>query len=121
MWPLDTRKIMEMYAQPLDMVNSPFAFPRLPPKANPPLGISSAGKIKDSIVHDSDLMMSRLSDYQTMFQKYASGLFNLTPNRFMPGHPMHMKMQASNSMEDENQRLRKEISDLKSELRAKKK
>lgn len=121
MWPLDARRIMELYGQPLDMINSPFAFPRLPPLANPPLGISSAGKIKDQIIHDSDMMMGRLSDYHVMFQRYAAGLFNLAPNRFMPGHPLHKKIQAVDSVEEENQRLLKENSKMKAEQTKEKK
>lgn len=121
MWYFDARRIMENYGQPLDMVNSPFAFPRLPPRANPPLGIASAGKIKDQIVHDSNMMMGRLSGYHTMFQRYASGLFNLTPSGFMPGHPMHAKMQSIDTLREENERLRQENLALKSDLGKEKK
>jgi hypothetical protein len=121
MWYFDARKMMETFGQPLDMINSPFAFPRLPPRANPPAGIANAGRIKDQIVHDSDMMMSRLSGYHTMFQRYASGLFNLTPNGFMPGHPMHSKMQSVDMLREENEKLRQENISLKSDLGKEKK
>lgn len=116
MWPLDARRIMDLYGQPFDMITSPFAFPRLPPRASPPLGISSAGKTKDKIIRDSDMMMGRLSEYHTLFQKYAAGLFNLAPSRFMPGHPMQMKMHVVDFLEEENERLRKENTNLKSDI-----
>jgi hypothetical protein len=121
MWHYDVRKIMETFGQPIDMINSPFAFPRLPPRVNPPLGISSAGKIKDQIVQDTDLMMGRLSGYHNMFQRYTSGLFNLTPNGFMPGHPMHTKMQTVDKLREEIESLRKENLTLKSDLSKEKK
>ncbi len=113
MWPIDHRKILELYGQQFDMINSPFAFPRLPPRANPPLGISNTSKIKENIVKDSEAMMSRLSAHHIAFQQYAAGLFNLSPNRLVPGHPMHSKMQTMESMEEENSRLRNENAALK--------
>lgn len=121
MWPYDVRKLIETFGQPVDLFNSPFAFPRLPPRVNPHLGISGSGKIKDQIVQDNDLMMSRLSGYHTMFQRYASGLFNLAPNGFMPGHPMHLKMQTVEKLKEENESLRKENLTLKSDLGKEKK
>ena len=121
MWHYDARKLMETLGQPMDMINSPFAFPRLPPRANLPLGLSSAGKIKDQIVQDTDFMMSRLSGYHTMFQRYASGLFNFTPNGFMPGHPMHPNMESVDKLKEENESLRKENLTLKSDLGKEKK
>ena len=109
MWDyLHAKRMFDMFNQPIDLINSPFAFPRLPPRANPPLGISNTGRIKDSIVNDKNSMMSRLFGYHQMFQLYASGLFNLSPSRFVPGHPMNMKAQEVDSVLEENERLRKE-------------
>ena len=121
MWYFDTKRIMETFGQQFDMVNSPFAFPRLPPRANPPLGIANAGRIKNQIVHDSDMMMGRLTGYHTMFQRYAAGLFNMTPNTFIPGHPMHTKMQSVDALKEENEKLRQENFSLKSNLGKEKK
>jgi len=121
MWYFDARRIMETFGQPFDMVNSPFAFPRLPPRANPPMGIANTGRIKDQIVHDSDMMMGKLTGYHTMFQRYAAGLFNMTPNAFMPGHPMHAKMQPVDTLKEENERLRQENLSLKAGLDKEKK
>jgi hypothetical protein len=123
MWDyLYSRRMLDMYSQPLDMINSPFAFPRLPSRANPPLGISGASRIKDSIVNDKNAMIGRLFDYHEMFQRYASGLFNLSPNRFVPGHPMNMKIQTIDMLQEENDRLKKENSTFKTtQTREKKK
>jgi len=121
MWPFDARRIMESIGQPFDMINSPFAFPRLPPRANPPTGISNTGRIKDQIVRDSDMMMGRLTGYHTMFQRHAAGLFNMTPNAFIPGHPMHARMQSVDTLREENEKLRQENLSLKSGLDKEKK
>lgn len=121
MWPYDVRKVMESFGHPIDMLNSPFAFPRLPPRANPPQGIASAAMVKDSIVQDTDMMMNRLSGHHTMFQRYAAGLFNMAPHRFMPGHPMHVATHTVDTLHEENERLRKENLALKSDLGKEKK
>ncbi len=121
MWPYDVRKMMETFGHPMDMMNSPFAFPRLPPRANPPQGIASAGMVKDRIVKDADMLTSKISAHHTMFQRYAAGLFNMTPNGFMPGHPMHATMQAVDTLAEENERLKKENLTLKSGLDKEKK
>lgn len=106
------RRALE-FGQSLDMTNSPFAFPRLPPRANSPFGIASTGKIKDNIVKDKDLMMNRLDSHHEMFQRYAAGLFNLTPGHLMPGHPVHTMKQTIEGLRDENEKLRQENSALK--------
>ncbi len=119
---LYVKRMLDLYGQPLDMINSPFAFPRLPPRANPQLGISNAGRIKDAIVCDKNAMMGRLFDHHEMFQRYASGLFNLSPGRFIPGHPMNVKIQAVDVLQEQNDRLRKENSAFKtSQTKEKKK
>ncbi|HEU5487938.1 MAG TPA: hypothetical protein VFV16_03850, partial [Candidatus Nitrosotalea sp.] len=84
-------------------------------------GIASAGMVKDRIVQDSDMMMNKLSGHHTMFQRYAAGLFNMTPNGFMPGHPMHATMKSVDTLTEENERLRKENLALKSDLGKEKK
>ncbi len=116
MWNADTKKMLEFYNQYQNMINSPFAFPRLPPIANHPRGISMTGKLKDNIVRDNSLMMERLSDFYTMFQQYAAGLFDLAPNQFGPSHPMHKGVNSVNSLQVENEQLKKENAVLKKDL-----
>jgi hypothetical protein len=112
---MDT-KMLEFYNRYQDMVNSPFAFPRLPPMAKHPRGISMTGKLKDSIVRDNSVMMERLSDFYTMFQQYAAGLFDLAPNQFGPSHPMYKGTNSLNALQVENEQLKKENIVLKKDL-----
>ncbi len=104
-----------------DMLNSLFAFPRLPPRANPPLGISNAGRIKDEIVNDKDLMMNKLHKHHEMFQHYASSLFNMSTSQFVPGHPMYARMQMIETLQEENKKLRQENFTLKTDKSKEKK
>jgi len=113
---MDAKRMIEYYNQYQDMINSPFAFPRLPPKTNHPLGISMTGKLKDSIVRDSTLTLERLSGFYTMFQQYAGGLFDLAPNQFGPSHPMYRETNSINALQIENEQLKKENSSLKKDL-----
>lgn len=106
------RRALEL-GHSIDMINSPFAFPRLPPRANSPLGISNAGRIKDTIVQDKDSMMNRLSSHQAMFQRYATGLFNLSPGPLQPTHPLQKMMNELDGLKEENTKLRNENSALK--------
>ncbi len=89
MWYFDVKQVLDLHLHIGEMLNSPFAFPRLPPRANPPLGISNVGKIKDSIIRDKDAMMEKLNANHAMFHRYAAGLFDMSTDRFSPGHPMH--------------------------------
>ena len=122
MWDyINAKKTFDLCHHPFDMINSPFAFPRIPPRANPQLGVSNMGKIKDIIVHDKDDMMRRLDDHHTMFQHYVSSLFNLSPSKFMPGHPMYAKIHAIETLQEENEVLRQENSVLKANHKKEKK
>ena len=116
MWNTDTKKMLEFYNQYQNMVNSPLAFPRLPPMKNHPRGITMTGKLKDNIVRDNSLMLERLSDFYTMFQQYAAGLFDLAPNQFGPSHPMHKGVNSINALQVENEQLKKENAVLKKDL-----
>lgn len=114
------RKALE-FGQSFDMINSAFAFPRLPPRANHPLGISNAGKIKDVIVQDKDAMMNRLNNHYEMFQRYAMGLFDLAPNQLASNHPMRQRLQMVDDLKKENEQLKHENSVLKANKNKEKK
>lgn len=123
MWNIDPKKMFEIYGLDVSMTNSPFAFPRLPPSiANRNIGISKASKLKDGIIHDNASMISKLFDFHIMFQQYASGLFDLAPtHQFGPGHPMHSQTNIVDSLQSENQQLKKENAVLKRDLEKHKK
>lgn len=108
--------MLEFYNQYQNMANSPFSFSRLPPMTNHPRGISMTSKLKDNIIRDNSLMLERLSDFYTMFQQYAAGLFDLAPNQFGPSHPMYKGTNSLNALQVENEQLKKENVVLKKDL-----
>ena len=115
--------MFEMYGFGASITNSPFAFPRLPPSVtNPNVGISKTSKLKDEIIRDNASMLARLFDFHTMFQQYATGLFDLAPsNQFKPGHPLYSKTSVIDTLQLENEQLKKENSVLKRDLKKHKK
>ena len=116
MWNIDPKRMFE-FGFDMNMINSPLAFPRLPPGVTNNIGISKASKLKDDIIHDNTSMFSRLFDFHTMFQQYASGLFDLAPlNQFGPSHPLHSKTNVIDSLQSENEQLKKENAALKHDL-----
>lgn len=123
MWNIDQKRMFEIYGLDQFMTNAPFAFPRLPPSvSNRTLGVSKTGKLKDDIIRDNASMLAKLFDFHTMFQQYASGLFDLAPsNQFGPGHPMHSKTNTIDSLHSENEQLKKENAVLKHDLEKHKK
>ena len=116
MWNVDAKKMLEFYMFNSDMINPSFAFPRLPPSVNHSVGISKTGKLKEDIIRDSATLLARLYDFQTMFQKHAEGLFDLAPNQFGPSHPLHLRTNHINSLQLENEQLKKENAVLKRDL-----
>jgi hypothetical protein len=120
---MDPKRMFDMYGLDPSMTNSPFAFPRLPSSVSShTLGVSKTGKLKDDIIRDNASMLARLFDFHTMFQQHASGLFDLAPsNQFGPGHPMHSKTNIIDSLQSENEQLKKENATLKRDLEKRKK
>lgn len=123
MWNIDQKRMFEIHGLDPSMTNSLFAFPRLPPSVtNRALGVSKTGKLKDEIIRDNASMLAKLFDFHTMFQQYASGLFDLAPsNQFGPGHPMNSKTNIVDSLQSENEQLKKENAVLKRDLEKHKK
>ena len=101
MWNTDLKRMFDIYGLDQSMANSLFAFPRLPPSvANRNAGISKTSKLKDDIIRNNASMLAKLFDFHTMFQQYASGLFDLAPShQFGPGHPMHSKTNIIDSLQ----------------------
>ena len=122
MWNIDPKKIYGFNWLDQSMMTSSLAFPRLPPSASHPHSLSKTGRLKEDIIRDNASMLAKLFDFHNSFQQYASGLFDLVPsNQFVPGHPLHSKMNSVATLETENEKLRKENAVLKQDLEKHKK
>lgn len=116
MFDMEIKRMMDFYGLTQDII-SPLAFPRLPPsRPNQISGLSKASKLKEDIIRDNASMLSKLYDFHIAFQHHAVGLFDLTPNQFGPGHPLHSKRESVNLLQAENEQLKNENAVLKRDL-----
>ncbi|MGI0082174.1 MAG: hypothetical protein ACREAG_02555 [Nitrosopumilaceae archaeon] len=114
---IEIKRMMDFYGLTPDMMNSPHAFPRLPPsRPNQNFGLSRASKLKENIIRDNASMLAKLYDFHTAFQHHAAGLFDLAPSQFGPGHPLHSKIGSINLLQAENEQLKNENAVLKRDL-----
>lgn len=96
------------------MLNSTFAFPRLPPSINHPLGLSKTSKLKDDVIKDNASMINQLNDFNSKHRQHVARLFDLSPG-FSPGHPLHF-ISTNDTIQLENEQLKKENIALKRDL-----
>ncbi len=97
-------------------------FPRFPPGISPPaLGAINQKRLKEKFFKDNASIITKLHDYNQMYQKLASGLFELAYPALPPGHPLYSRLESTVSLKSENDKLRKENIDLKKQLSTNKK
>ena len=92
-------------------------FPRYPPGiSNPTLGLMNQKRLKEKFFHEKASINSNLYDFNQTYQKFASGLFETAYPTVPPGHPLFSKFNSSQSLQNENDKLRKENMELKKQL-----
>ncbi len=92
-------------------------FPRFPPGISPPsLGVINQKRMKEKFFEDNASISTKLHDFNQMYQKFASGLFESAYPALPPGHPLYSKLKSTASLQNENDSLRKENMDLKKQL-----
>ena len=97
-------------------------FPRYPPGvASPMLGVMNQNKIKEKFFREHSSMSMKLSDFNQMYQKFASGLFEVAYPALPPGHPLFSRQESTATLKSENDKLRKENLELKKQLDKKQK
>ncbi len=97
-------------------------FPRFPPGISPPsLGVIDQKRLKEKFFNDNASINAKLQDFNQMYQKFASGLFEFAYPALPPGHPLYSRVKSTVSLQNENDKLRKENIDLKKQLSLNKK
>ncbi len=92
-------------------------FPRYPPGISPPShGIITQKHLKEKFFKDNASINAKLHDFNQMYHKFASGLFELAYPALPPGHPLYSRRESTFSLQSENYKLRKENIDLKKQL-----
>lgn len=117
-----TKLMMEMYGlnPELSMVMS--IFPRYPPGKSPPtIGLMSQKRLKEKFQNDNASIYTKFQDFNQMYQKFASGLFEQAYPVLPPGHPVFSRSDSTAALNCENDLLRKENIDLKKQLEKKSK
>jgi hypothetical protein len=67
-------------------------------------------------IPDNASINTKLHDFNQMYQKFASGLFELAYPALPPGHPLYSRRESTVSLQSENKKLKKENIDLKKQL-----
>lgn len=96
-------------------------FPRYPPGISPPsIGAINQKRLKEKFFNDNASINTKLDDFNQMYQKFASGLFELAYPALPPSHPLYSRLESTLLLQNENNKLKKENLDLKKQLTAKK-
>ena len=97
-------------------------FPRFPPGISPPsMGVIDQKRLKEKFFNDNASINTKLHDFNQMYQKFASGLFEMAYPALPPGHPLYSRLESTVSLQNENEKLKKENLDLKKQLSSNKK
>ena len=117
-----TRKSLELSGIHPEFGIPTSIFPRFPPGITPPtLGVVNQKRLKEKFFTDNASINSKLQDFNQMYQKFASGLFELAYPALPPGHPLYSRFESTTALRNENEQLKKENLDLKKQLSEKKK
>jgi len=113
----DTRRSLE-----LSGIHPEFGIPmsiflRYPPGISlPSHDAINQKRMKEKFFNDNASINTKLHDFNQMYQKLASGLFELAYPALPPGHPLYSRRESTVSLQSENKKLRKENIDLKKQL-----
>lgn len=113
----DTSKMLELSGIHPTMGIPTSIFPRFPPGISPPsIGMINQKRLKEKFFRDNSSMNFKLDDFMQMYQKFASGLFEVAYPARPPGHPLFSRLDSVTSLQNENIKLKKENIDLQKQL-----
>lgn len=112
-----TMHLMDLYG--LSPNSHPFAFQflRIPPGFSHPMQNINKNSKKETFSKNNELMKTKLENFQEMYQKYSSGLLDMTfPGIIPPGHPLYSRQFSVETLQSERDKLLKENLELKKQL-----
>jgi len=113
----DTRRNLELSGIHPEFGMPMSTFLRYPPGiSSPSKGAINQKHLKEKFFKDNVSINAKLHDFNQMYQKFASGLFELAYPALPPGHPLYSRQESTVSLQSENTKLRKENIDLKKQL-----
>jgi len=111
----ELKHMKNLYGLDPNFLPYPFQFPRLPPGVNGP-GVN-ANLLKRKTLNEADSLNTKLQDFQQMYQKYASGLFEMNYTGIIPpGHPIYSRKNTISNLKEENEKLLRENLELKKQI-----
>jgi len=82
-------------------------FSRYPPGISiPSHGVINEKRLKENFFNNTASINAKLHDFNQMYQKFASGLFELAYPALPPGHPLYSRQVSTVSLQSENNKLR---------------
>jgi len=113
----DTRRSLELSGIHPEFGIPMSTFLRYPPGISPSSHVAiNQKRLKEKFFNDNSLINTKLHDFNQMYQKFASGLFELAYPALPPGHPLYSRQESTVSLQSENTKLRKENIDLRKQL-----
>jgi len=113
----DTRRSLELSGIHPEFGIPMSTFLRYPPGISPPShAVINQKRLKEKFFNDNSLINTKLHDFNQMYHKFASGLFELAYPALPPGHPLYSRRESTVSLQSENNKLKKENIDLKKQL-----
>ena len=112
-----TMHLMDLYGLHPNIQPFAFQFPRIPPGFSHPMQNLNKNPKKETFSKNNESINTKLENFQQMYQKYASGLLDMSfPGIIPPGHPLYSRQFSVETLQSERDKLLKENLELKKQL-----
>ena len=114
---LSENYFFDMYGLNQSFLSPAFQFPRLPPGLTHPSIKNNRNPLKKNLENNNTLHNEKLFDFKDMYQKFASGLFDMSYQGVIPpGHPFFSRENSIEILQSEKSKLQKDNLELKKQI-----